>query len=499
MTNTNLRFVTGKRVTDVSVPATEPINDWLDDVVDNLGELYANDPDIGFNFKQEATWTIGVVGKPKLRREENLDGAGIADGNMVQIWPVTRTERYRAMAEDVIDAVAILNPEPEFGSAALVRWLAWWSALSLIAVAAVGVYGWSSTTTGRVWWAPALMLLGSGCAASAIWLWRQYGQQQIAPAVYVGGLVNFAAGAALLVPLPDRSTWLGAPQVLGAALATLVGVLIVRGGPQAWRAFSAFVAMSSILAALAAITIGYGWEHYVWALLAFVGLMLVTRTAEKLVIAVARIALPPIPAPGQDVGVDELLDPVVDIAAEAGGSEDRQVWARVIATVPSSSARLAERATLTQQLLAGFTAAGAAAATIGVLQVLQQGHFFVHTTILCVLVAASFMFRARLPRDRRVSWALLTAAAITLAGAAGKIAHWWPSLAPFVAAATVLLVVIVLGVVAVFTGAARLNEAQKRLLEWVGSITIAVPVPVLAWVAGLFDFARNLPWLQGSN
>ncbi len=136
------------------------------------------------------------------------------------------------------------------------------------------------------------------------------------------------------------------------------------------------------------------------------GLVVVTNAA-KLTVAVARIALPPIPVPGETVTNDELLDPVVtpDEVDDASPT-----WKAIIASVPESAARLQERSLLTRQLLIGFLSAGALVLSIGAIAVVVQGHFFIHSMIVAGLVAVICGFRSRLYAERWCSWALLAAA-----------------------------------------------------------------------------------------
>lgn len=494
---TNVSFVTGSKVTDLSVPAELPIRAWIDDVIDNLADQYRGD-DVGFDFGQDAVWTITPVGSAPVQRDRSLNDADIVDGALVVVQPVTQTERYRPLAEDVIDGVAILNPDAPFGRGQLVMWLAWWAALMLSGAAAAAVYGWTVNSDARLWWGPGILGLGAGCIAGGMALWRRYDQRQVAAGLLVGGSVNVAVGAALCVPLPERATWLGASQLAGGALALLVCVLVIRGGPLQWEAWAAFVGAGSAITGLAAIGIGYGWQQYVWPAVVAVGLFVVGNAA-KLVMRVARIALPPIPAVGEDVDSDELLDPVVDVAAEtAGGGRSSQVWAQVLDSVPSSSARLVERSVLSQHLLAGFIAAGSAAAAVGAIRLLQQGHFLVHTLVVCALVAIVLVFRSRLPADKRCVWALLSAAAGTVWATGLTLLLWWPAWSPLIVAVSVIVTAVVLAAVAAAVDAPRMNAIRKRWLERFDRLSVAAVLPLLAWIAGLFDYLRNVPWLHGS-
>lgn len=488
----NLSVITGAKMTDATVPADLPISEWIDQLVESLGKQFEGQ-DIGFDFRQETAWSLAKPGQAPVPPHQSLNDAEVVDGNQVFVRPVSRTERYQGRVEDVIDAIAILPQSPEFDRPALLSWLSWWTALTLVLVAAGGLYGYSTSTRAWPWWGAGLVVIGLGCTALAAQIRRR--DQKIASAVAVGAIANLVVGVGLLVPLPERYTWLGAPHVAGAALALLgCSILLGRSGPTRWRAWTAFFALGSVVCAGAAFVISYGGKSWVWAAVAAAGLILLRR-ASKLVVWVARIAMPPIPPPGMEVGMDELLDPVVDIKAEAGDS-NRQTWAKILASVPKSSARLAERSELCQQLLAGFMGAASAALAVGAVGLLQQGHFLVHTVVLCVLAVAVLLFWARLPEDRRCVWSLLSAAAFIAAGTAVKMALWWPAWAPVALGA--VLVVTGLALVAVAAGPYRLNQAQERQLEHVNTVVVALSYLMVAWASGLFDFVRNLS-IPGAN
>lgn len=505
---TSVSILTGSKMTrDLSIPSQKPIKDWVDDAVDALAEVYRGQ-DIGFDFTQETAWSIARIGAAAVSRDVSLDEAHLVDGAEVMLVPVTRTERYQVNAEDVQDAVTILQPDKPFGRPDLVTWLSWWSALTLFAAAGVGIYGWSSvgSDTARLLWGVGVLVLGSACISAGLALWKRYDQPKIAAAVLLGGIVNSTVGGALSVPLPEQVgvTWLGAPQIAGGAAVLLITMIVVRGGPLGWQSVAGFAGMSAVIAGLAAVGIGYGGQMWVWPAVVGVGL-LVIRKASTLVRYLARIALPPVPAPGEDVGIDELLDPVVDIGAEAAelgvddaGKDARKVWQQILDSVPTASARLAERAALSQQLLAGFIAAGAAAITVGVLHVLQQGHFLAHSLILCILAVITMSLRAQLPADRRCVWALLTAGATTFTGVVIKLALWWPGWVPAAAIALVSVPLLVLVAVAATADIDRLDAIQRTWLQRFDRWCVAAMVPMLVWVAGLYDYLRNVSWFPGT-
>ena len=159
------------------------------------------------------------------------------------------------------------------------------------------------------WWAVALGVLGLGLLGASALASNRYQNIDMAESVLVAAVPALAGAAALAVPLPRGVDSLGAPQVAGAGAVVLLLTLAARGGPRRRAELASFFAVTSIAATAAAIAIGYGWQYWVPAGAIAFGLIIVTNAA-KLTVAVARIALPPIPAPGETVTNDELLDPV---------------------------------------------------------------------------------------------------------------------------------------------------------------------------------------------
>ena len=155
----------------------------------------------------------------------------------------------------------------------------------------------------------------------------------------------------------------------------LLYTLATRGGPRRRASVAAFVAVLSVAITAGAIAYGYGGQEWVPAGAIAFGLIVVTNAA-KLTVAVARIALPPIPAPGEAVANDELLDPVM---RPDGADEETPTWQAIIASVPDSAARLTERSELSKQLLIGFLTAGATELATGAIAVVVEGHFFLHS------------------------------------------------------------------------------------------------------------------------
>lgn len=488
---TRVTILIGRRMTDLVLPASTPIETYIDETVDVLADLLDDAPaDVlaGFDFKAQGVWAFARPGSPPLKATDSLDEAGVVDGALLTLVSVTRTERYRPLVEDVIDAIAVLDESPEFDRTALNRFV--YLALPLVALTTTGVALWSWSESGRGWWwIIAFGLLGLGLLGGSVAAQARYQNTDLAESLLVSSLPLLAAAAATAVPIPRGVDGLGAPQLAGAAAVVLLVVLATRGGPRRRAEIAAFFAVLALAVTAAAIVTGYGWQSWVPAGAIAFGLIVVTNAA-KLTVAVARIALPPIPAPGEVVSNEELLDPVA--ASSDVTDEESATWRAIIDSVPSSAARLTERSTLARQLLIGFLSAGVLVLIVGAIAVVQQGHFFVHSLIVAALVTVVCGFRSRLYAERWCGWALLAATVLIPTGVVIRLCLWDPHGAWVVLALYVALAAVALVMVGATDGVRRMSPVTKRILELFDGAAIAAVIPLLLWIAGVYDVIRNV-------
>lgn len=486
---TRVTILTGRRMTDLVLPARAPIETYIDETVSVLADLLEDTPkDVlaGFDFKAQGVWAFARPGAPPLKFSESLDDAGVVDGSLLTLVSVSRTERYRPLVEDVIDAIAVLDESPEFDRSALNRFVGVAIPLVSVVVTAMALLAWSRAGHDW-WWAAALGVLGLGLLGGSAVATSRYRNIDLAESLLTGAIPTLAGAVALAVPLPRGVDSLGAPQIAGAAAVVLLLTLATRGGPRRRAELASFLAVTSIAATAAAIAYGYGWQHWVPAGAIAFGLIVVTNAA-KLTVAVARIALPPIPAPGETVANDELLDPV----ATAGSDEESPTWQAIIASVPESAARLHERSQLARRLLIGFVTAGALVLAVGAITVITQGHFFVHSMIVAGLITAICGFRSRLYAERWCAWALLAGVVAVPTGVMVRLCLWYPDRSWLVLALYLLLGLVALIVVGATASVRRISPVTKRILELLDGATIAAVIPMLLWIAGVYDLLRNL-------
>lgn len=486
---TRVTILTGRRMTDLVLPAAAPIESYIDETVAVLAELLEDTPKevlAGFDFGAQGVWAFARPGAPPLKFNESLDDAGVVDGSLLTLVSVSRTERYRPLVEDVIDAIAVLDESPEFDRSALNRFVGLAIPAVALVVTVMALVGWDRSGQGW-WWAVALAALGVGLLGGSMLAVNRYANVDMAESLLVAALPTLAGAAALAVPLPRGVDSLGAPQIAGAGAVVLLLTLATRGGPRRRAELASFTAVTSVAVTAAAIAYGYGWQHWVAVGAIAFGLIVVTNAA-KLTVAVARIALPPIPAPGETVANEELLDPVTTSDTD----EESATWQAIIASVPDSAARLHERSQLAKRLLIGFVTAGALVLSIGAIAVVVQGHFFVHSMIVAGLVTAICAFRSRLYAERWCAWALLSAVVLIPTGVMIRLCLWYPDSAWLVLAGYLGLGVVALIIVGATTDVRRVSPVTKRILELLDGAAIAAVIPMLLWIAGVYDILRNL-------
>jgi type VII secretion integral membrane protein EccD len=490
--STRVTILTGRRMTDVVLPSSVPIETYVDDTVTVLAEILGETPaDVlaGFDFAAQGAWTFARPGAPPLPADQSLDDAIVVDGSLLTLVPVSRTERYRPLVEDVIDAIAVLDESPEFDRAALHRFVGVAIPVVTVAMTGIGAVAWAANGH-HLWWpvglgiAGLVVLIGSWAAN------KFYKNPNLSESLLATSFPLIVVAVAMAIPRPHGMTGsVGPPQLAAGAAAVLFLTLLTRGGPRHRNELASFAAVTAIMLTATAVAFGYGWQQWVPAGAVVFGLFTVTNAA-KLTVVFARIALPPIPAPGETVEHEELLDP---IAGEDGSEEgETRTWQAIIASVPDSAVRLNERSQLAKQLLVGFVTAGTLLLVGGVIAVLARGHFFVHTLVVAGLVSAMCAFRSRLYAERWCAWSLLAATVAIPIGVTVRLSIWYPQSARWFVVVLLAVVLLTLAVVGAATGFRRITPVMKRTLELFDGAIVAAILPLLLWVTGIYDTVRNI-------
>ena len=108
------------------------------------------------------------------------------------------------------------------------------------------------------------------------------------------------------------------------------------------------------------------------------------------------------------------------------------------------------------------------------------------------LVAVTCAFRSRLYVERWCAWALLAAAAIIPLGVVVRLSQWYPYSAWWMLSGYLGAAAVALAVIAATSGMGRISPVSKRILEIIDGLAIASIIPMLLWIAGIYDTLRNL-------
>lgn len=477
-------------MTDLVLPAAAPMETYIDETVAVLADLLEDTPaDVlaGFDFGAQGVWTFARPGSPPLKLDQSLDEAGVVDGSLLTLVSASRTERYRPLVEDVIDAIAVLDESPEFDRTAMDRFIAVAIPVLTFPVTAIALRAWWAT--GRsLFWPLAIAIVGIAVLIASFVAKKFYQNSYLSECLLIAAYPLVATAAAIAVPLPRGVTALGAPQLAGAATAVLFLTLLTRGGPRKRHELASFGVITILAVIAAAIAYGYGYQHWVPAGAIAFGLFIVTNAA-KLTVAVARIALPPIPVPGETVDNEELLDAV---KAQDATNEETPTWQAIIASVPASAARLTERSKLAKQLLIGFVTSGTLVLAVGAIAVVVHGHFFVHSVVVVGLITVICGFRSRLYAERMCAWALLTAAVVIPTGLTARLSLWYPNYAWVILSIYLGAAVVALVLVGAMAQVRRVSPVMKRILELIDGAMVASIIPLLLWITGVYDQVRNI-------
>jgi type VII secretion integral membrane protein EccD len=142
--------------------------------------------------------------------------------------------------------------------------------------------------------------------------------------------------------------------------------------------------------------------------------------------------------------------------------------------------------------LAGFLSAGALVLTAGAIAVVVQGHFFLHSMIVAGLVATICGFRSRLYADRWCAWSLLAATVLVPTGVMVRLCLWYPQSAWLVLSIYGAGAIVALILIGATEGVRRVSPVTKRIFELLDGAAIAAVIPMLLWIASVYDLLRNL-------
>ncbi|MEV0945857.1 type VII secretion integral membrane protein EccD [Rhodococcus sp. NPDC049939] len=455
---------------DMAVPSGVPLAILIPGIVDTIrSHRSTNDFDDSLEEYEPSEWVLAKIGQSPLSTTLTLHEHGIRDGDLLILESV-QASAPAPLFDDIMYNVAIADAEGDRewtrGAARAV------GSIAAVLATVVGSFAllWSEAGTKG--------FLGAGCALLMAILFliagavtgRVYGDA--ASSVVLSGCAVPLAFAAGMLFVPGD---LDAPHaLLGLVLAGSTAVLALRLGGVGLRlftglsVFSLFGSAAALVATLTESSVAAVGAGVVAA--ALIGLAFSARVS----ILLAKLPLPPVPAPGTPV------DP-----SEASPDDD--------VTMPSFES-IAQRAARGRQYLTGLVGSMTALAVVGALMAVhpgtQSGISWAGVS-LAAATAATLMFRGRTYSSAEQAvpliaggvlllTLLLTAAAVAVPGAA---------IALFGAAIAFAVGALVLGILA---PRREFSPVMRRVAELIDLALIASIVPLVCWVTGLYSLMRGL-------
>ncbi|MBF6149185.1 type VII secretion integral membrane protein EccD [Nocardia nova] len=476
---------------DVVVPTKFTIETFIDDLLGVLSRAI-DDENVDFT-PPSGQWSLARPGEPPIPRWRSLADHDVVDGTVLMLTAVESAEMFTPVVEDITDALAMIN-EREFaefdrGTIAIVGV----SALGVGAVAAAGMLAWSWTETGSVWWCglPALLLGVAYWVAALVVRGRR-----VAPGISLGLALSavplLSAGGAMLVPpaYGEPGAFAAANIAAGAVVAAVSAATMMRVTRFGIATLMSVTVLGVVItaAAVPATYLDLALRQ-VTAGLVFAGLIVLTA-APRLAVVIARIRPPDLPDPGSEVSPSTLTD-IFD--AEAAREADPELEEQDERDRRRARSGIEARARLAVTSLRGLMAAVAVLLSVATVVTAAASPGGIREIVLAVAVAGILVLRSRWFPDRVQALALVSAAAVTLAGLGFVLvgAYHTP------AARLVVVLVAVAAAAAACVAAlrlpgTRLSPVTRRVIDLIEYALIVI-VPVIAfWIMGIYTAMREI-------
>lgn len=453
---------------DMAIPIDVPVALVIPSVVDMVAQhSRTNDFDNDGEHFEPHEWVLARIGQPPLSNSLSLAEQGVRDGELLMLESAEHTAPT-PLFDDIMYNVAIADAEHFRGwSPRTARLTGSMLAVLTMLVGCLGLLAAPDAVSGWVSGAVALFVAVLLVVSSMV-LSRMY--RDTASALVLGGCALPAAFSAGLLVVPDHYGW--ANLLLGAVLAGATAILAWRVsgvglglfiGATTLAAYLVPAALVGLLTHLPSKAIGAGA-----AALGLAGLSL----APRLSMLLARLPLPPVPAPGTPI------DPTED------DPDDHRA-------LPSLDA-LRVKSERARRYLAGLVAATTLVVAAGALTATDPhaaGAYWPGLA-LAVVCAAVLMFRSRTYAGAEQAVILIAGGAamllILLGGAAFLLDQ---PLAVFGAALILLVAALVLGII---VPRQQATPPLRRAVELLEYAFVAAVVPLVFWVTGLYSLVRGL-------
>ena len=452
---------------DLALPLDVPVALLLPGIVDLLaGHRQDNEFDATPERTEPDGWALARIGRAPLSGALSLDEHGVRDGEIL-VLEDAESPAPPPLFDDVMYSVAASDR-------AIAQWGGGPSGLVAAVLGPVALVagcvpllflpdGASRLVAGAVCAGlPLLLLLAAGILA------RLHGDRRTATALLWCAFPLAGTAGALLVPGGSPAPRL----VLAAALTCAVAVIAVRVTRIGLATCTAVAVTAAGVLVTAALASTIALDARALGAGTVVAALLLAGSAPRLASMVAKLPIPPVPAPGAPL--------------EPETTEDRGT-----SGLPSP-AELERRAEQARSALTGIVHAVVALATGGAWCAAFPwgGEVFVPGVALAVAAAVVLIFRGRTYTATTQAAPLVTGGAVLLLGLlAGAAVSGAPPWAVFAAAVGLAGTGFVFGVAA---PARTFTPVQRRIAELTEYATIAAVVPLACWVAGVYAAIRGL-------
>ncbi|MGW2660257.1 type VII secretion integral membrane protein EccD [Nocardia tengchongensis] len=453
---------------DMAIPVDVPVALIIPSVVDMVDQHNrANDFDLDGEQVEPHEWVLARIGRPPFSNSLSLAEQGVRDGELLMLESVERSAPA-PLFDDIMYNVAIADADHFRGwSPRTARRTA---SVLAVAIMLTGCFGllaapdavpsWVSATVAT---AVALLLVTAGTVLA-----RMY--RDPASALVLGGCALPTAFTAGALFVPSHYGW--ANGLLGAVLAGATALLAWRAsgvgpglfiGAATLAVFAIPAALVGLLTELPVRAIGGGV-----AALGLAGLSL----APRLSILLARLPLPPVPAPGTPI------DPTED-----DPDDHRALPTLEVLRAKSEQAR---------DYLAGLVVATTLVVVTGAVVSVDPtaGRPFWPGLALALTCAAVLLFRSRTYAGAEQAVVLIAGgAAIVLLVLIGAALTQRQPLTVFGVALVLFAAALVLGFLVPRRQATPPVRRSVELLEYG---FVAAVAPLAFWVTGLYALVRGL-------
>jgi type VII secretion integral membrane protein EccD len=469
----------GNAQVDVGLPSSVPVATFVGELVELIDSRNPDptDAEEDTGSLQTQHWTLARLGREPIPPNRTLTEAEVFDGDLLVLRAVSAKETP-ALFDDVIDAVSRLTADSFRGwSPQAARWMGLVGAVLAAVLAVLMLVVDRSHTT--FWLAGPFIALGVGLAAlvAAAIAVHRYDDPLTGTWLSLAGLVLMFGAGALFVPGP-----LGSPHVLLGFSVMLVSAAAAYGATGAAATLFSLAITASIFGGVAA-AVQMIWAPALPKVAAglLVAALIVMSVVPRLSAVLARLPVPPVPTAGGAIDpADHEPRPTIEGIGAIG------------ATALPSAIGLGRRAKVANGYQTGIIGACALAAVAGAIGAADPMHGIYWPGLSLAAVASVILaLRGRSFADLTQAGSLIAAGAVTFAATTAGVALG-DSHSVLIVVGLLLLFAVAAVVFGIIGPHIEVTPPTRRLTELFEYGLIIAVMPLVVWIMGLYEVARNI-------